>query len=173
MASENNLTFTFSGGEGTPPTRISIARAGEPPSSFASRFEAEFSRRPSIDLSIAGLDDLNSPCFPAELLAGSIVNVQLMYGDIEFESDIVTDPTNYDVAVVLERLCRKVYGKNVHKCPIVCDAYLYGVGGDGCSAAPSHDGPLVLPEWPPAQVLESSFSMILCPVQVSSSECAS
>ena len=48
-----------------------------------------------------------------------------------------------------------------------------GVGGDGCSAAPSHDGPLVLPEWPPAQVLESSFSMILCPVQVSSSECAS
>ena len=126
MASENNLTFTFSGGEGIPPARISIARAGEPPSSFASRFEAEFSRCPSIDLSIAGLDDLNSPCFP-ELSAGSIVNVQLMYGDIEFESDIVTDPTNYDVAVVLERLCRKVYGKNAHKCPIVCDSY----GADG------------------------------------------
>ena len=128
MASENNLTFTFSGGEGTPPTRISIARAGEPPSSFASRFEAEFSRCPSIDLSIAGLDDLNSPCFP-ELSAGSIVNVQLMYGDIPptFESDFVRDPTNYDVAVVLERLCRKVYGKNAHKCPIVCDSY----GADG------------------------------------------
>ena len=52
-----------------------------------------------------------------------------MYGDIPptFESDFVRDPTNYDVAVVLERLCRKVYGKNVHKCPIVCDSY----GADG------------------------------------------
>ena len=35
------------------------------------------------------------------------------------------------------------------------------------------DGPLIPPEWSPALVLESSFSMILCPVQVSSSKCAS
>lgn len=94
--------------------------------SFPSRFEAEFSRRPSIDISLLEFNDLSSLCFP-ELSAGSIVNVQLMHGDIEFESDFARDPTQYDVAVVLERLCRTIYGKNVNKCPIVCDSY----GADG------------------------------------------
>ena len=47
-----------------------------------------------------------------------------------------------------------------------------GVDSDGCSAAPSHDEPLVLVEWSLAQVLEPFLSMIRGPVQMSSSECA-
>ena len=61
MASENNLTFTFSGGEGTPPARISIARAHLNKKSFASsmlttlaaeRWQGE-SKETSFDVSTA------------------------------------------------------------------------------------------------------------------------
>ena len=48
-----------------------------------------------------------------------------------------------------------------------------GVDSDGCSAAPSHDEPLVLVEWSLAQVLEPTFFLIRGPENVSSRECAS
>ena len=59
--------------------------------------------------------------------------------------------------------------------PLVESGLIAGVGidSDSCSAAPSHNEPLLLVEWSLAQVAEPFLSMIRGPVQVFFSECAS
>ena len=50
--------------------------------SFASRFQAEFSRRPAVSFTEWDMpdDELDEKCFP-DLPAGSVVNVQIMHNE--------------------------------------------------------------------------------------------
>ena len=115
--------------QATPPS--SAAPPLSFPSSFGARFFSEHGRLPCILITeVSGLTDLDSPLCPS-LPGKQRVMVQLMGGGRGFLTDedgvgfcdeVLANPTNYEAACALERLCKMV-GKEEGYSPLLVHSY--------------------------------------------------